>query len=154
PAQLWALAHFPQGAKVENSYAPSWKRLGKLKITEERLPAATGRAELFKKMLGKDSAAIQEGITRHETGDLGDTFTLEALRRRNPDFVAYSTQVFEFSGSDEAQRFYGALDAGVAGYGKVFEAASRPAAAWSYPSELDFIPARMVILERNPPPGE
>ncbi len=145
-AVSWVQEHVPPGSRLENSYSPRWQRLPGLGLKVEELPAATGRARLFREMLGEK---VQEGVAAFETGDYGDTFTAEALARRNPDYVAFSTQVFEWSGDEEAQRFYAALDRGDLGYRKVFEAQARPAAWWAYPAALDFVPERMVILQRE-----
>jgi len=147
-ALAWVKSHVPQGAKFENSYAPSWQRMAGMNIKVETLPAATGRTELFSKMFG-DKKTVQTGLNRFEEKISADTFSQEGLKLRNPDWIAFSTQVFEWSGDDQAQRFYASLDHEAWGYKKVFEAHSRPRWPLAYPLGIDFIPDRLVILQRS-----
>jgi hypothetical protein len=105
----WVKQNIPVGSKIENSYAPDWRRIPDRKYRVTQLPAVTGRSELFTKILG-NKKTIQAGLNRFETNYQENTFTESGLSARNPDFVAFTTQVFEWSGDDNAQRFYAALD--------------------------------------------
>lgn len=151
-AWAWVRENVPADSLIENSYAPHWRRMPSYRPTIVRLPAVTGRSALFAEMF-KDDAAVQEAIARHETDNEAiKMFTREALEERNPDFITFSSQVFEWSGDDLVQRFYGLLDAEQLGYRKVFDRSWRPYASWSYPRGIDFLVQRMVILEREPEP--
>ncbi len=147
-AQRYAETHFAKGSLIENTYAPEWNRLPSLDVTVSRMPLATGRKERFEKLFG-NNPVIEEGVRNHELLDYPtDTFTREGLRKRNPDFVTFSNQVYQFTGDDQAQRFYRDLDEGRLGYKRVYEKTWRPRACWSYPKDVDFLAERMVILER------
>jgi hypothetical protein len=148
-AQLFAKKHFWNGAVIENTYAPDWGRLPGLTVKAPHLPSAGGRASRFSKLFGQNSV-IQQGIEKFETTDYpADTFTLEGLKKRNPDFVAFSIQAFQFTDEEEALKFYHALDDGKMGYVKVFDQTWKPRASWSYPHDIDFLAERMVILKKE-----
>lgn len=148
-AQIYALKNFPAGAVIENSYAPDWSRLTGLRVKAPHLPLVTGRAESFSKLFGQNSL-IQHELEKHETTDYPtDTFTLEGLKKRNPDFVAFSDQVYKFTGNEQAQRFYHDLDVGKMGYVKVYEESWKPRTPWTYPHDIDFLAERMVILRKR-----
>jgi hypothetical protein len=147
-AQHFAEIHFPKGSVIENTYAPNWNRLPSLNVTVNVMPYATGRSERFGKIFGTNTV-ISEGVRKYEVlGYPADTFTREGLRKRNPDFVAFSNQTYQFTGDDQAQRFYRNLDDGKMGYIKVFDQTWKPMASWSYPRDVDFLAERMVILQR------
>jgi len=147
-ALAWVRSHVPPGARFENSYAPSWQRMAGMNLKVEMLPAATGRSALFLKMFG-DKKTVQTGLNRFEEKISAETFSEEGLKLRNPEWIAFSTQVFEWSGDDRAQRFYSALDHEEIGYKKVFESHFRNRWLLAYPLRIDFIPARLVILHRS-----
>jgi len=149
-AQIYAAKNFTSGSVVENSYAPNWKRINGVDVTVHDMPCATGRSERFSKIFGKNSV-IQNGIEKYETKSYpADTFTRDGLKRRNPDFIAFSNQVYQFTGDDEGQRFYRSLDDGRLGYVKVYEGTWKPRLSWTYPKDVDFLVERMVILKRSP----
>jgi hypothetical protein len=150
PAMRWAEAHIPAGAHIESSYAPSWQRVPDKDWVVSTLPAATGRRELFAKILS-DKPSVQEGAARFETPIDDKIFTAEGLKSRAPEWVAFSTHVFEWSGDDRAQRFYADLDAGRLPYRKCFESAAVDRWPWTYPVRIDFLVDRMVILQRCDP---
>ena len=148
-AQCFAETHFPKGSIIENTYAPEWNRLPSLEVMVSRMPFATGRKERFEKLFG-NNPVITEGVRKHELVDYpSETFTRDGLRKRNPDFVTFSNQVYQFTGDDQAQRFYRNLDEGRLGYTRVFDKSWRPRAWWSYPKNVDFLAERMVILKRS-----
>jgi hypothetical protein len=150
-AQIFALREFPQGATVENSYAPQWDHIPGIHVKITTMPCATGRAGTFGKIFGDNNAVIQKGIEQYEVaGYPPETFTAEGLAKRHPDYVAFSNQVFQFTGDDGAQRFYGALDAQLFGYKKVFEGTWMPRIPGTYPTGVDFLVERMVILKHQP----
>jgi hypothetical protein len=92
---------------------------------------------------------IQQGIEKFETSEYpADTFTLQGLKKRNPDFVAFSNQAFQFTDDEQALGFYHALDDGKMGYVKVFDQSWKPRTTWSYPHDIDFLAERMVILKK------
>lgn len=144
----WVKDHVPKGSTIENSYAPDWRRIAGKKLQIEQMPAATGRTELFNKIFEKQKT-IQSGLDRFESQYDSDTFTAQGLTRRNPDFIAFSSQVFDFSGDDNAQRFYAALDREEMGYAKVYDKKARDRWSLAYPLRIDFLADRMVILKRK-----
>jgi hypothetical protein len=148
-AQHYAIVNFPKGAVIENTYSPDWSRLPEIRVKIENMPAATGRSALFSRIFGENKV-ILKGIEKYELAQYPEeTFTLEGLKKRNPDFVAFSNQAYQFTGDDQAQRFYRSLDDGKSGYTKVFEASWKPQTCWAYPKDIDFLVERMIILKRN-----
>ena len=149
-AQIFVRKEFAPGSTVENSYAPDWNLLPGVHSRITKLPCATGRAETFSKLFGSNEV-IRKGIKKSEVSSYPpDTFTEAGLVTRNPDYIAFSNQVFDFTGDDDAQRFYAALDREQLGYKKVFEGRWTPMIPWTYPSHVDFLVERMVILQRTP----
>jgi hypothetical protein len=146
-AQLFAMKYFWKGAVIENSYAPDWGRLPRLKVKTYTMPFVTGRSDLFSKLFGKNEI-IQKGLKKNEPACPPDTFTEEGLNKRHPDFITFTNQAYQWTGSQEAQQFYKALDDGKLGYVKVFDQSWKPRATWSYPHDVDFLAERMVILKR------
>lgn len=149
-AQVFVMREFPRNATIENSYAPRWQFLPGLKVRVHEMPNATGRSGLFTKIF-PSSNVIHKGIEKFEsTKYSADTFTPEGLARRNPDYVAFSNQVFDFTGDETAQRFYSGLESEKLGYKKVFEQTCMPRVPWTYPTCIDFLVDRMIILKRKP----
>lgn len=149
-ATTWVRNNIPESAKIENSYAPYWRRMPDYRPTIFQMPSVTGRAAMFGNMFAGDKT-VESAIARHETPPTAiEMFTKEALTKRNPDFVTFSQQVFEFTGDPRAQEFYRLLDEEKMGYRKVFEKHWRQRAWWSYPIGIDFLVKRMVVLEREP----
>jgi hypothetical protein len=149
-AQVFVRKEFAAGSTVENSYAPDWNLLPGVHSHITKLPCATGRAETFTKLFGSNEV-IRKGIKKSEVSAYPpDTFTETGLTTRNPDYITFSNQVFDFTGDNDAQRFYAALDREQFGYKKVFEGSWMPRIPWTYPSHVDFLVERMVILKRLP----
>lgn len=147
-AQIYAIKNFIPGSVIENTYAPNWKRIPGLNITVHEMPYATGRSDRFSKLFGKNSV-IQQGIQKYELNSYPpDTFTKEGLIKRNPDFIAFSNQTYQFTGDEQAQRFYRALDDEKLGYVKVYDRTWMPYLPGTYPRDIDFLVERMVILKR------
>lgn len=151
-ALTWVRANIPENATIENTYAPHWRRMPSYRPTIRQMPAVTGRSEMFAGMLDE---SLKQSIAKHET-DVGAAalFTPEALRERNPDFIAFSSQVFQWTGDDDVRKFYQDLADGRLGYSVVFDQEGRTAAAWSYPRAIDFHIERMLILRREDSGGK
>ena len=144
-AVAWVSTNVPAGATIENSYATDWRRIPERKYHVEQMPAATGRTELFTKIFGNQKT-IQEGLDRFEICFTSQTFQEAGLASRKPDFVAFTTQVLEWSGDDDAQPFYAGLDREEFGYSNVYEKQARERWPFSYSQHIDFLVDRMVIL--------
>ena len=144
----WVKHNIPPESTIENSYAPDWRRIPERNYQVAQMPAATGRKELFTNILG-NKKTIQEGLNRFEMNYDKDTFSKGGLDVRIPDYIAFTTQVFEWSGDDDAQRFYAAIDREEFGYLKVYEKEARQRWPIGYPLRIDFIADRMVILKRR-----
>lgn len=150
-AQLFALTEFHPGVTIENTYAPHWEHLPGCSVKVTETPYATGRSSSFAKIFG-DNPVIRKGIEKFEQADYPeDTFTLQGLQRRGPDYVAFSNQAFQFTADEKAQRYYADHLAERLGYRKVFEASWRPSLPWTYPKGVDFLVERMIILKKSGP---
>jgi hypothetical protein len=143
----WVAKNLPAEAIIENSYAPSWQRIPGRNYRVQQMPAATGRTELFSKILA-NKKTVQTGLDRFESHYDESIFNAEGLSQRNPDFIAFTTQVFDWSGDDDVQRFYAALDREELGYKKLYERKARGRWPSAYPCDIGFLPERMVILGR------
>jgi hypothetical protein len=153
----WVKTNIPESAKVENSYAPHWRRLPNYRPTIQLMPAVTGRAARFASLFPEDPN-LQSNLERYETSlDAVQLFTATALAERNPDFIAFSHFVFAWTGDDGVREFYHQLARQELGYRLVFAQDARPRAFWSYPDKIDFLTDSFFILAReepNPPPPE
>ena len=147
-AQHYAIVNFPKGAVIENTYSPDWSRLPKISVKIENMPAATGRTALFSRIFGENKV-ILKGIEKYELAQYPEeTFTMEGLKKRNPDYVAFSIQALQFTSDEKAQRYYADHLAERLGYRKVFDASWMPAMPWTYPKGVDFLVERMIILKK------
>jgi hypothetical protein len=145
----FAEKHFTKGTTIESSYAPKWDHLPGVHPLVTTLPFATGRVVMFGRIFG-DNEVIRKGINQNEvSGYPPDTFTAEGLAKRNPDYITFSNQVFQFTGDGDALRFYLNLDREPTGYRKVFDESWMPRIPWTYPMGVDFLAERMVILRRE-----
>jgi len=148
-ALVWVRQNIPESATIENTYAPHWRRMPAYRPTINQMPTVTGRSDMFAEIF-EENEALQESIARHETApDAATMFTPEALNHRKPDFIAFSSQVFEWTGHDGVRQFYTDLANEKLGYTIVFDAKSYPPASWSYPKSIDFHIERMLILKRK-----
>lgn len=147
-AQLFALTEFRPGTSIENTYAPHWQHLPGCNVKVTETPYATGRSSSFAKIFGGNDV-IRKGIEKFEQAEYPeDTFTLQGLQRRSPDYVAFSNQAFQFTADDKAQRYYADHAAERLGYRKVFDATWMPRVPGTYPAEVDFLVERMIILKK------
>jgi hypothetical protein len=136
---------FP-GAVIESIYSPSWEKALPFPIKQRLLPAATGRYETFGRIFVANPS-ILESVKQFETPPAPEIHTVESLNARAPDFVTFSTLLFDWTADDNAQRFYQALEENrVPGWKKVFDGKSRERAPWAYPVDIDFLPKRMMII--------
>lgn len=146
PAIEWMRANAFEGAVIESIYSPNWTRALPFKITQRNLPTATGRHEIFGRIFSGDSK-IEENLKRFEPPVQRGLFTPEALGGRAPDFLTFSTQVFEWTGDEEVQKFFSALDEGrVPGWRKAFESTTRARSPLAYPVGIDFLTPRMIVI--------
>ncbi len=104
---------------------------------------------MFSEMFAKE-ATFAKSIARHETPtDASVYFTKEALSARNPDVITFTSHVFDWTGDDSVREFYNQLDREELGYKKTYERTARKPSWWMYPQGIDFIPERMIILQKN-----
>ncbi|MCS7009440.1 MAG: glycosyltransferase family 39 protein, partial [Chthoniobacterales bacterium] len=106
PALDWMRTNVGEGEVVENSYAPNWSKLAGFRGKVIMMPTVTGRASLFPGIL-PTNPVLERGIRVHETPpEAVAYFSEEALRSRNPTWIAFTSQVFDFSGNETVQRYY------------------------------------------------
>ena len=146
-ACLWATSNLHAGEVVESSMSPAWGKLVPGVKTID-LPLVTGRSERFKKLLGNNEA-VSAGIKRFDSDAALEIFTPQALAERNPKYVSFCSLAMYFSGRKEARQYYEDHMAEKYGYHKVYEAIPLTPPVWAYPFKLDFIPDRMLILQKN-----
>ena len=144
----WVEKNAPAGSIFENSYAPNWRKIPGAKYKVIDMPAASDQAILFNKIFG-DNSVISDGVNKFVARFDESTFTREGLERRSPDYIAFSPQVFDFSGNAQAQRYYAALKNEEFGYKQVFMAAAPKPWPMIYPKNIDFLVDWMAILQKR-----
>lgn len=144
----WVAKNVPPNSILENSYAPNRRKIGGIKYRVIDMPAASAQSPLFTKIFG-DNPVISDGVNRFVAKFDETTFTHEGLKHRNPDYIAFTPQVFDFTGDEQAQRYYAALNKEEFGYKKIFTASSPKPWPLAYPKNIDFLVDWMAILQKQ-----
>lgn len=147
-AQLFAMKNFPHNATVENTYAPEWNVLPGVSVQQTKLYCDIGYDKRFSKIFGNNEV-IKKGLKDCAAHDPADVFTLESLKLRNPDFIAFSWVTYVNAQDPKTFQFYKDLENGKLGYVKVFDKQLIKAPIWAYPRQSDALMPRMVILQRE-----
>lgn len=164
-AQSWMTANVAAGSTVESSAgSPHWSKLRPLDWVETRaenpmwskmkpgqrvdlrMPVVNGRAELFGRIFAGDRWVEER---RHREGHPDETlFTLEALMKRDPGYIAiYSSD--SDAPSEVVKTYYQTLLEGVSPYGIAFDGVSPSIPLLIYPLNIDFLKGRVTILKRS-----
>jgi len=145
-ALAWAEKNFPKGAKVETTGScPNWKKMPERKIQMTRMPFNLGQVELFDKIFANNEWVKTRVDQDREKRDPA-WFTSDALKGRNPDFVAVNSVDQESA----TIPFYNQLLAEQLGYRIVFDGKTEDLPRWVFPRRTEFIANRITLLERNP----
>jgi hypothetical protein len=163
-AQLWMVKNVPPGSVVESSgTCPHWSNLPNFDahevhlgqpdepipqardITDLRLPHMPGRVELFRKAFPD---WVQPLVAEKEGHPDQGLFTADALKKRNPDYIAIYSLDYNVPG-ETVRRYYGDLLTGKFPYGIAFDGETPPAPAWTYPRTIDMLHGRITILQRK-----
>ena len=145
----WAERNFKAGDVVEGAYSPSWELLTP-GVQVIHLPIFTGRTERFKKLF-LDNKVVAQGVAKFDADPSPKIFTREALAKRNPDYVAFSSFAVSFSGNPMVQQYYRDHIAQKLGYHIVYDRQWWLPPQWAYPRWLDFMTPEMFILKRDEP---
>jgi hypothetical protein len=115
-------------------------------VRDLRMPEVNRRVELFGKLFGQNSWVQQ--YARGAEGDANEKlFTLEALRKRNPDVITVHSTDYNVP-SATVRKYYADLFHHQTGYAIVYSEATTEPPAWIYPRKIDFLEGRMTILAR------
>jgi hypothetical protein len=147
-AQLFAMKNFSHNATVENTYAPEWNVLPGVSVQETKLTCDCGYDQRFTKIFGSNTV-IRKGLKECASHDPADVFTVESLKLRNPDFIAFSWVTYVNASDPKTFHFYKDLEDEKLGYIKVFDKHLMKAPIWAYPRQSDALMPRMVILQRE-----
>jgi len=143
----WAERNFKSGDIVESAQSPSWELMVP-GVQVIHTPAFTGRTERFKQIFG-ENRVVAAGVAKFDADPSLEIFTREALTKRNPDYITFSSFAVSFSGDPLVQQYYKDHIAEKLGYHLVYKQRWWTPPAWAYPHALDFMCPAMYILKRN-----
>jgi hypothetical protein len=154
-ALSWMADNLPAGSSVEfSAHAPRPELVGQGTLVPVRLPFVSGRRRMFEVLLA-DEPWMWRGLDRIELADTS-AYTPEALAARRPDFIAINSLYFERFLSGIAGQYYPEIKIyfqtllrGDRGYMILFDCRTPAMQDWIYPSDIDFLDNRMVILGRS-----
>jgi Dolichyl-phosphate-mannose-protein mannosyltransferase len=166
PAQLWLLQNVRPGNVIESSPgSPHWSLLPELgakevevnqpdwehalgaAVIDLRMPALTGRADLFRRIFPNEKW-VGQFAAEHESDSGVWAYREEELSRRHPDFVTlYSSDLF--SPNQALRKYYNDVLAHRDPYEIAFNGQSPAVSPWIYPRSIDFLAGRMVIFRRK-----
>jgi 4-amino-4-deoxy-L-arabinose transferase-like glycosyltransferase len=159
-AQVWAMKNIEPLSTIERStYVPEFNLLYENPpFISEEIPGITGRIKTFTDAKPNDPI-IAEKSRRHEGSDDAQWFKKEELTKRNPDYIAVSSSdyFYGFMLSDyrrdypEVHQFFVDLLEEKFNYKIVFDYTDESPPWYLYPSEVDFLNSRLVILKRKNP---
>ncbi len=146
-AQTWVRTHLAMGTSIEETqHCPKWNRLPGVELDVRKAPNSNARSALFSKLFG-DNKWVKNKITEVE-GRVNDAdFTLEALQKRNPDYIAMDSNAYR-GAEGPARTYFSSLLEGRYPYRIVFDLQSPPVPDWIYPKSIDFLENRITILQR------
>jgi hypothetical protein len=102
---------------------------------------------LFSKLFG-DNKWVAGKITDVE-GEVNDAdFTVDALEKRNPEYVALDSNAYHGAVDEVVKAYFAGLLDGSYPYKIVFDLETAPSPGWLYPKEIDFLDNRITILKR------
>jgi hypothetical protein len=149
-AQTWVGTHIPPGSSIESSkQCPNWNRLPGVDLNDYPSPNLNEREALFRKIFGNNKWVMSR-VAEKEGHVNEDDYTLAALQKRNPDYVAADSTCYESLGDRHIKTYYEDLLAGRFPYDIVFDLQSPPIPEWVYPRNIDFLNNRITILQRRP----
>ncbi|PYL22997.1 MAG: hypothetical protein DMF37_10835 [Verrucomicrobia bacterium] len=141
-AQLWMAKNVRSGSVIESSGTPVPPARD---ITDLRLPHMPGRIELFRKVFPE---WVQPLVAEREGHADQALFTVAALRKRNPDYIAIYSLDYKVP-SETVRGYYGDLLAGKFPYANAFDGQTPHSPAWIYPRTIDSLRGRITILQRK-----
>ncbi len=145
-ADSWAEKNFQAGDVIESVYSPYWDDLiPGLKVIHT--PLFMGHTDRFKKIFG-NNPIISKGLLKFGTDPSAEIFTLEALKKRNPDYVTFSAFAI-FCSEPVARQYYQNHLAEKLGYHIVWQEQDWQPPQWAYPQRIDFLVPAMYILKKN-----
>ncbi|XHR29549.1 MAG: glycosyltransferase family 39 protein [Chthoniobacteraceae bacterium] len=134
-------------AREVDAVSPNWKNADGAEVIDYRMQRVTGRLEAFQRAF-KGNRWVEEKVLRYEKATVGDIFTPEALRDRNPDVITVIADDLKVSEAAPAQ-YYRDLLAGKYSYKIALDLAAPKPPGWVYPREIDFLDSRTVLLVRQ-----
>lgn len=143
----WAEKNFKAGDLIESSYSPYWEDLVP-GVTVIHMPLFTGHTKRFKKIFG-NNAIISKGLMEFDGDPSVEVFTLEALKKRHPDYVTFDLFAIAFSGDHAVKQYYRDHIAEKLGYHLVWKQTRWGPPKWVYPQSADFIAPAMYILKKD-----
>ena len=140
----FAREQIPSGSVIEVS--ASIPRLGDLPDRDyviHKIPAGVDRWENFSDRFAGDEDVMKIVSKRMENRGR-EWFSTDALAKRNPDWIFWSTIDLEKS----TREFHEALLTGESGYRIVRDGASPKLPSWVYPANTEFLQNRVTVWRR------
>ena len=147
-AQTWVWTHLAMGSSIESTrFCPNWNKLPGVKLDSRPAPNLNERAALFSKVFANNKWVSNSVAEKEGAVNEGD-FTLEALQKRNPEYIAVDSYAYHGLEEGPPKAFYTSLLDGRFSYKIVFDLQSPPVPHWIYPKDIDFLENRITILQR------
>ena len=147
-AQTWVRTHVAEGSAIESTQQCSdWNKLPGVHLDMRPAPNLNERGALFSKIFS-DNAWVLNKLAEKEGHVNEADFTLDALQKRNPEYLAVDSRAYNGLQDGAAKAYYTSLLAGRYPYRIVFDLESPPTPEWVYPRDIDFLQNRITILQR------
>ncbi len=147
-AQTWVQTHLAMGTSIEETqHCPKWNKLPGVKLDVRNAPNSNQRGMLFSKLFAGNKW-VMSGVAAKE-GQVNEAdFTLEALQKRNPEYIAMDTNAYRGIEEGPVKAYFSSLLEGRYPYAIVFDLQTPPVPDWIYPKDIDVIENRITILRR------
>lgn len=154
-AQVWVQENVSVGSDFEyTAYSPIWNRLEGVSISGSEMPFISGRKRLFEDIF-QDNAWVMGSVNKNEAESEEELkwYSEDSLKERGPDYIAINSLYYSrFSDNPyypSIERYFQKLINEEYPYQVVFDAAGKEYPLWIYPSEIDFLSNRIIILKRK-----
>jgi len=159
-AEAWVQENISQNSSIESDiYSPGWNEIRSVRLRETTMPFVSGRERLFEHLFKGNPYIVGSDTDRRRADEMVRWYSLEELKRRNPDFLAIDSLYYRRFIEQGIRRelypsiaeFYQALLEQRYPYEVVFDRESTAVPAWIYPRDIDFLHNRITILARKKP---
>jgi hypothetical protein len=157
-AQMWVLENVVPGSKIENyKNVPRWDMLVDNKYVIDKAPGISGRYKTYLDYFSNNQKVLESlQFFENENNNKLNWYTQSELSKRNPDYIAINSLGFSRFYSPNLKRLYPSLYTYYDdllneryNYKIVYDFTSKPTTSLFYPTYLESLDNRMVILKRK-----